>query len=469
MDAVSLASIIAVALVVIPSALTMVLQSTYYFKGRRLTQRAQRGDIDGEISVVIPVRKEPLELLEACISRINSWSIRDKVEVIIVSDDDEAFLENLRRIADKWRANGLKVQYAWRSEARGYRTGALNVGLYLSKGKYVYVMDVDSVVSEDFFHKSVNMLSGGRAWCIVGRWRVINEDSRLSQAISYSMNYVVDSIYRGRSSLNLLIMPTGTGTLFKREILIDALKGWDEERVQDDMDIGVRVHWMGGSVEYIDEESIGVLAPSMFKSFRVQQGRWAYGATDVLLSRLKLIMGCRKSFLKKFELALFLLQYLPLALTLVGAMALALTSIAYGVDPLKSYWQLGIAWLFTAVVYVAGFIDSNVRRGGSALSSIVNLGRISAVTIAVSPEVFLGVLKALLRLKMRYRRTPKGAFEARSEHLRTPIELLFLVTFMSMGVLLVARNALFTGGWLLLYSTGYLYAAIRWPKDLFMD
>ncbi len=468
MDEASLASLMAVALVVIPSALTMVLQSIYYFKGRRLAQKAPRRGIDEEISVVVPVRKEPLELLEACISRIHRWSIRDKVEVIIVSDD-EAFLENLKDIAYKWRANGLKVHYAWRSEARGYRTGALNVGLYLSRGKYVYIMDVDSIVNEDFFHKSIKILSEGKAWCVVGRWYTINEDSRLSQAISYSMNYIVDSIYRGRSSLNLLIMPTGTGTLFKREVLIDALKGWDEERIQDDMDIGVRIHWMGGSVEYIDEESIGVLAPSRFKSFRIQQERWAYGATDVLLSKLKLIMGCKKSFLEKFELALFLLQYIPLALTFIGAAALAVTSVMNGVDPLKSYWQLGLVWLFIAAVYTASFIDSNARRGKDALSSIINLGRISAVTIAASPEVFLGILKALLRVKVRYRRTPKGAFEARGERLRTPIELLFLTMFISLGILLVARNALFTGGWLLLYSAGYLYTAIRWPKDLFMD
>ena len=469
MDTANFISIMAVALVVIPSALTMLLQSAYYFKGRRFIQKNVKWSIDGEISIVIPVRKEPLELLEACISRIHRWSIIDKVEVIIVSDDDEAFLENLRVIVDKWRANGLKVQYAWRSEARGYRTGALNVGLYLSRGKYVYIMDVDSIVNEEFFHKSIKILSEEGAWCVVGRWYTINEDSRLSQAISYSMNYIVDSIYRGRSSLNLLIMPTGTGTLFKREVLTDVLRGWDEERIQDDMDIGVRIHCMGGSVEYIDEESVGVLAPSRFKSFRIQQGRWAYGATDVLLSRFKLIVSCKKSFLKKFELALFLLQYLPVALTFIGAIALAVTSTIYGVDPLKSYWQLGLVWLFISVFYIASFIDSNTHRGKDALNSIINLGRISAVTTAVSPEVFLGILKALLRVKIGYRRTPKGVFEVKGERLRIPLELLFLIVFISLGILLVARNALFTGGLLLLYSTGYLYTAIRWPKDLFID
>lgn len=469
MDIVNFISMMAVALVVIPSSLTMALQSTYYFKGRRLVQRAPRGGIDGEISIVIPVRKEPLELLEACISRIHSWSIRDKVEIVIVSDDDEAFLENLRSTVNKWRVNGLRVQYAWRSGPRGYRTGALNVGLYLSRGKYVYIMDVDSVVKEDFFHKSMKILSEEKTWCVVGRWYTINEDSRLSQAISYSMNYIVDSIYRGRSSLNLLIMPTGTGTLFKREVLVDALRGWDEERIQDDMDIGVRIHWMKGSVEYIDEESVGVLAPSRFKSFRIQQGRWAYGATDVLLSKLKLIINCRKSSLKKFELALFLLQYLPVVLTLIGAIALAVTSVIHRIDPLKSYWQLSLVWLLTSAVYIASFIDSNMRRGRDALSSIINLGRISAVTTAVSPEVSLGVLKALLRVKVKYRRTPKGVFETRGERLRIPLELLFLIMFVSLGILLVSRNALFTGGWLLLYSAGYLYTAIRWPKDLFMD
>ncbi|RLG78647.1 MAG: hypothetical protein DRO40_13720, partial [Thermoprotei archaeon] len=67
-------------LIVVPSIIILLLQTLFYLKGRRYVDRIKGTNIDGLISIIVPIRREPIEILDEGFKHIYSWSIRDHIE-----------------------------------------------------------------------------------------------------------------------------------------------------------------------------------------------------------------------------------------------------------------------------------------------------------------------------------------------------------------------------------------------------
>ncbi len=456
-------------MIFLPGTIFFIIYSVFYSKGRKYREVVYEQEKPDELlSIIIPIRKEPIELLDEALQNIHELGY-SSIEVIIVSDDPIERVDEIKSVVYKWKKKGLKIQFIWRSFPRGFRTGALNDGLFLSRGKYVYVMDVDSRIDKLFFRKAINMMrKDEKVAAVVARWEGKNYDTRLSEAISSSMKFVVDSLYRGRSALNLPVFPVGTGTLFRAYVLKHILNGWDEERIQDDLEIGSRIMYHGYKIMYIDSCKVLVEVPRRYKSLRVQQERWAYGSTDVAIARIKHILLSKLPWYAKLESMNYLLQYMPAVLSFIGFILLSIGVLYEHIDYMKMYWYLGMPWLITASIYGYYYVDSLKQRGYSTWRSIVNLGRSAAVTTALTPTFMKAVLKALLRIKVKYKRTPKGKYEAKGiGKLRFPSELVFGLVILALGFITVFyMHILYTGLWIVTYSLGYLYTCLRWFEDI---
>ncbi len=465
MDAVII-GIIALLLIMVPSAILFIFQTIMYLskKKYRLPTSKYHGTRLGRVSIIIPIRKEPFELLYGALAFLSQLKI-DK-EVIVVSDDPPERLDQIRSIVEKWRKRGLNVSLIWRSEARGFRTGALNVGLYASSGRYVYIMDVDSRIDEEFLVSAAKLIEEGEADVVVARWAPKNKDSRIAEAIAYSMKFVVDTIYKGRAGRGLPVFPLGTGTLYKAEVLKKELKGWDERRIQDDMEIGARLMRLGKKILYLDKNKVLVEVPRRYRSLRIQQERWAYGALDVVLSRFKDIILAPYPLLARLDSLVFLLQYTPAVLGIIGVLMLAIACILSPIDYLQHYWFIGIPWIVSAAVYVYSYVDSLRELDNNIWRIIVNLGRSSATTVSLTPTLTCASFKALLRRPFIYKRTPKGKHEGKTHGYRVPWELIIGVTTFLFGLYLCLMRIIYTGLWFITYSLGYIYSCYRWFEDI---
>ncbi len=457
--------LLGIILLLVPSSLFFLLYIVFYIHGRRYEVPRTNAGWYGKISVIIPIRKEPLELLDDALKHLSNWK-NTRFEAIIVSDDPPENLPGISRIVEKWRGKGLDIVFIWRSEPRGFRTGALNTGLYAASGDYLYVMDVDSRVNESFIRKAASLIHNGRAVAVVARWTGKNWDSRIAEAISASMKFIVDSLYRGRSALKLPVFPVGTGTVYDKRFLRDVLKGWDEDRIQDDMEIGSRIMWLGGKILFIDNEPVYVEVPRRFKSLRIQQERWSYGATDVAIARFRHIIHSKQPWYAKLEAFNFLLQYLPAMLGLIGFITILLSVFFEGVDVFGVYWWIGAPWLVLSGLYSYFYILSLREAGFNAWRSIVNLGRSAAITVSLTPTISAAIFRALLRMRFAYKRTPKGKHEGLLSGYRFPWELVtgLFVLFSSLWMLYFGY--MYTGLWGLSYSAGYIYSCIRWFNDI---
>jgi len=106
------------------------------------------------VSFILPVRKEPLEYIEEAARYIHSLGIED-YELIIVSDDPVDSKSKLLDLYINLKKDGVNAWFIWRSEPRGFKSGALNTGLYASRGDYIYIVDVDSRPEKCFLKKQL--------------------------------------------------------------------------------------------------------------------------------------------------------------------------------------------------------------------------------------------------------------------------------------------------------------------------
>ena len=426
------------------------------------------GSLHSSVSFILPVRREPLEyIVEAC-RHIHALGL-PSYEIIVVSDDPPSVKGEIFRVVERLREEGVNVWLIWRSEPRGFRTGALNTGLWASTGDYMYVLDVDSRPSKSLFERALGVFEADDSVvAVIGRWEPINRNTRISQALAYGLRLLVNILYSARSKLGLYTYPLGTGTLFRASVLKGKLKGWDVERIQDDMEIGARILAQGFKVVYLDDSPVYVENPETYRAFRVQQSRWAYGALDAAIARFRHIVFSKARFVVKLDALLYLMQYIPQALVFAGTALLAILAIAGFKEPPWSALLL-VAWPTTLLVFQVASSKLEVASGEGLWYRLVQAGRLSAITTAVSPYVAKSTLKALFRLKETYKRTPKGAYQKLFSGLRPPIELVLGLLFAFAGVAALRAGSVISGLWLLLSSTCYLYVVLRFPRDVFYD
>lgn len=457
-------------LALLPQIVLYVVQSAMLVVSemRKVKLKEIKAGVPRNISFIMPVKKEPLNYIEEAIKYVGSLGIPN-YEIIIVSDDSEDVKYELFSMVNRLRANGFNVWIIWRSEPRGLRTGALNTGLYASIGDFTYILDVDSRPEKCFFSYAIGILeSCSDCVAVTGRWEPLNRDSRISEALALGLKYLARVLYRARSRLGLFTYPLGTGTLYNARTLKETLKGWDESKIQDDMELGTRIMSAGLKVVYVDDCAIYVENPSSYRGFRIQQSRWAYGAMDVAVSNLRHILSSRRPALIKLEAVLYLLQYLPQSFTFIGTTALCVSVLICPHDPLKDVASLAIAWLLALLLYsILMFREAFPER--SLWKFIVLAGRLSALSIAASPYVTLYTFKALLRLKQTYQRTPKGFYQTIRSSTRIPWELIVGAILITVGISSLLSGYLVTAIWLSLMGSGYIYVVIRFTSDIIYD
>jgi len=461
-------SLVAALLVFAPATVALLLYLIYYIGGGKYSELKPKSTrLNGVVSVLIPVKNEPLEYIDEALKQVYEWGLKDLVEVIVVTDDDHKTYEKIEEIARQWRERGLEVLVLRRSTPRGFKAGALNTALWFSRGKYVCVLDVDCRVSRDFILTACSIIRENTdVVAVTGRWFGENRDSRVAEAAAYSMDFTVDLLYRGRSGLNLPVFPLGAGTVYDARFLKTVLKGWDEDcYLAEDLEIGCRVFGLGKRVVFLDSYRSILEVPRKYSSFRVQQERWASGSLSVLISRFKYISSAPRPWYVKLELSLYLLQYFPVVSTFIGTLLLAPLALLYG-DVLKRFLYLPALWGFLALTHGALYVESLRKRGLSFWRSIVNLGRSSALSVSLAPVFTKAYLKTLMGVRGGFKRTPKGVYEALKGGLRFPVEAFIGVLFFMLAVYLWVFERVFTSLWVLTYSLSYLYATVRWWREI---
>ncbi|GAA4280518.1 glycosyltransferase family 2 protein [Gaetbulibacter aestuarii] len=192
----------------------------------------------------------------------------------------------------------------------GGKADALNIGLNISKSKYVACIDVDCLLLEDALQKMIKpfleqtekrVIAAGGVIRIAnsckiqgGRLLDINLPKNLivqSQILEYLRAFLLGRMAWSR--LNGLLVISGAFGIFDKEIAIK-VGGYDTNTVGEDMELIVRMRrYMEEQnepylVSYIPDPLCWTEAPDNYKTLISQRNRWTRGTIETLRKHRKI-------------------------------------------------------------------------------------------------------------------------------------------------------------------------------------
>ncbi|MEZ0394445.1 MAG: glycosyltransferase family 2 protein [Desulfurococcaceae archaeon] len=357
-----------------------------------------------DLVILTPIRDEPPDVVESYLLGIEESSRRARSRaprILLVADySDEVLYRAVSEVVERHRERGLAVELARRERPVGGRNGAINFGMASCGCERAMLLDVDSVPMPE-------ALEGARACDLVcvSAWRAAHGAGRSAEAIGFMVDYGSWLLYDLRSRAGLFVYPLGSGTTLTRKVM-DAIGPYRTDVIQDDMWLGTQLAKRGVMPQVVGE--VRVSTPSTVSSFMIQQARWAYGTTDVLLRFGGDLLRSPLPPLVRLEALFYLAQPILVAAIGLGWLLVLLSPLfPFGLG--SALPQLAI---FAVAMGAEGLCVGKFAKGRRLGRHAIFLsGRSSAISLLVSVWIVPYVLAALVGFRIPYRITPKGSAE----------------------------------------------------------
>jgi 1,2-diacylglycerol 3-beta-glucosyltransferase len=310
------------------------------------------------VSVIIPAKNE-VRVIEGAVRSACAQAYAGPYEVIVVDDHStdgtSALLERLQE--------ELPVRVVRTLPGSVGKAAALEVGVAQSRGALIAVFDADARLGPAVLAQMVPYLADPRVGAVQGRRLVYNSERNWLTRVQDDEYRVIQTLLqRARQAVGAFVCLAGNGLIVKRAVL-EALGGWTEDALTEDIDLSVRLHLAGWEVRYCYEAEIWEEGVVALRDLIRQRERWFEGALQCLGDYLPAIVFSRLPLLRRLDMIFFLSG------SLLGTLAV-LTSYLYA--------MIGLA--HEAVVFVQ--LPRQVMGTASAVLT-------ASVVIAMTAEVGL--------------------------------------------------------------------------------
>ena len=168
------------------------------------------------VSVVLPVHNTA-DYLTRCLRSIEAQSL-DDLQIICV---DDSSTDSSSRILYEMASDDSRIEIIQFSENRGV-SAARNAGLKSAKGEFVYFMDSDDWIDQDYLEKMFcSIHSAGAAICVNPNYieEYIDNLSKNRQGDVYGVD-ISEPVYIPSTLVHNCIFPVVWNRLFRRDYLI---------------------------------------------------------------------------------------------------------------------------------------------------------------------------------------------------------------------------------------------------------
>lgn len=239
---------------------------------------------DLRISVLLPGHNEAHNL------RRSVLSIREQTappcQIVIV---DDGSTDDMGTIAENLRAEGL-VNIVLKTERRGGKSAAANLGLRACIGDIVVIADADTTYDRDAFEMIAREFSNPSVGAVAGNLGVRNINVSMATRLQ-TIEYLI-SISLGRrisDMFGILYIVSGAFGAFRREALI-GVGGWDVGPGED-ADITMKVRRAGWRVRFAPQAWGLTDVPETPAALVRQRLRWNRSVVRIRLRKFKSILN----------------------------------------------------------------------------------------------------------------------------------------------------------------------------------
>lgn len=217
--------------------------------------------------------------IEESINSLLAQTHKPKQIVCVDDQSTDGTYEILQKLTKK-----TKILKVYRAKTKGFRAGALNLGLEkISKSvDYVLTMDADTKLKSDVIEKGLEYFKRYKNLGGVCSRAGLKKGNGLLyrlQKLEYGAGFDAE---RTATFENVMVLH-GMCTLYKKEALFE-INGFTRGHLIEDYDVTLKLKEQGYKTMYNPEMEAYTLPPSSILDLLKQRMRWARGGIDVVIS-----------------------------------------------------------------------------------------------------------------------------------------------------------------------------------------
>jgi glycosyltransferase XagB len=232
-------------------------------------------------SLILPARHEQ-DVLCKTLTELRRQDHPMFEVVVVVGHDDPG----TRSVAEAAIAGDERFSIVVDVNEAKNKPKALNTGLRECDGDIIGVFDAEDIVAPTLLRSVEQLFRDTGAEVVQGATQLMNVRSSW-----FAVRNVLEYYFWFKSRLHFHaragFIPLGGNTVFVRREWLDAIRGWDENCLAEDCDLGGRLSTMGAAtaVAYTPELVTREEAPETLAAFVRQRTRWNQGYLQVLRKR----------------------------------------------------------------------------------------------------------------------------------------------------------------------------------------
>ncbi|MGP1372625.1 MAG: glycosyltransferase [Almyronema sp.] len=261
------------------------------------------------VSLLVAAKNEEAVIESLVKSLLRLDYPRDRYDLWIINDNSS---DGTGAVLDRLVQQYQQLHVVHRgSEAKGGKSGALNLVWPQTNGDLVAVFDADAQVSPDLIRRTVPIFLYAQSVGAVQVRKAIANSGTNFWTRCQQVEMALDSYFQQqRIALGGIGELRGNGQ-FVRRTALETCGGWNEETITDDLDLTVRLHLSGWEIDFLPFPAVQEEGVTQASALWHQRNRWAEGGYQRYLDYWRLIGQNRMGVEKTLDmLAFWVMQYM---------------------------------------------------------------------------------------------------------------------------------------------------------------
>lgn len=266
----------------------------YYFQEKR---RQAKGILSRtpRVSVLVPAWNEEVGILKTMQSVLDTRY--PNLELIVINDGStdqthELITQFLKQYSLNNTSQKNDVEIKYLNLSNGGKANALNRGQKEVTGEFVITVDADSVMDTKAI---VNLLhhfeEDAKVGAVAGN--VIVGNRKKTIALLQQLEYLYGFFFKRADSIFNAVYIIGGAAAAYRKSTLDAVGGFDEHIITEDIEMSTRILSKGYRTRYAANAVIYTEGPSEWKGLCQQRLRWKYGRILTFIKHRKLFFNLK--------------------------------------------------------------------------------------------------------------------------------------------------------------------------------
>jgi cellulose synthase/poly-beta-1,6-N-acetylglucosamine synthase-like glycosyltransferase len=360
------------------------------------------------VTIQLPIFNESTVLVRLLESVAAMDYPREKLEIQVLDDSTDETARLAEKEVRKLCKRGYDAVYIHRVDRTGYKAGALDHALPMTKGELVAVFDADFVPRPDFVRSLVGHFKDPEVGMVQARWAHLNRDASLLtqvQALMLDGHHLVEN--RARYGAGHFFNFSGTGGMWRKQAIYDA-GGWEHDTLTEDLDLSYRAQLRGWRFIYRPDVVSPAELPEDISALRAQQYRWAKGTVQTARKLLRRILSAELPRAKRVEAFFHLTPHFAYPLMITLNLLLLPVLLTVKAADVQTMLLFDIPLCMAPVSSLAAFyMLAQTAQGRTRFGALKLLPALIALGAGLSPHLTKAVNDGLRTSAGEFVRTPK--------------------------------------------------------------